>query len=122
MSRKDDLENNIRESYQIMDAYQAILRTSERPEEKARARREIEAQWALCGAAWKELKQRLLTQASRLPAGRYLDAARMDAAAAGMARPCDEVRTMLAAYRIDPDPGVERALARVQAAWRRNWL
>ena len=47
MTRKNDLERAIRESYRIIAEYEAILRTSDRPEEKARARRAIDEQWAL---------------------------------------------------------------------------
>jgi hypothetical protein len=47
MSRKDDLEGHIRESYEIIREYEAMLRTSDRPEEKLRARRSIDDQWAL---------------------------------------------------------------------------
>jgi hypothetical protein len=47
MARKDDLESHIRESYGILHDYEDILRTSDRPEEKARARRIIEEQWSL---------------------------------------------------------------------------
>jgi len=45
MARKDDLENSIRESYDIIRDYEAIVHTSERPEEKARARRVVREQW-----------------------------------------------------------------------------
>lgn len=41
MTRQDDLERYIRESYAIIRQYEDILRTSDRPEEKARARRLI---------------------------------------------------------------------------------
>jgi hypothetical protein len=167
MPRKDDLEDSIRESYRIINEYEAIIRTSDRPEEKARARRVIKEQWglvedyfadyavlvedafpidiaeiaarfgsrlaglrpidvvrqatklltepvarALTGEAWKALKQRLLTQASKLPAGNYLDVGRMNASAAEIYRLSGEVKTILATYRIDPDPGVIRVLAR----------
>ena len=47
MSRKEDLEQSIRESYRIIRDYEAVIRTSDRPEEKARARRMIDEQWAL---------------------------------------------------------------------------
>jgi formylglycine-generating enzyme required for sulfatase activity len=45
VSRKEDLEQSIRESYRIIREYEAILRTSDRPEERARARRAIDEQW-----------------------------------------------------------------------------
>ncbi|MBN1140042.1 MAG: SUMF1/EgtB/PvdO family nonheme iron enzyme [Anaerolineae bacterium] len=47
MARKDDLEKSIAESYQIIRGYEDILRTSDRPEEKARARRMIGEQGVL---------------------------------------------------------------------------
>lgn len=47
MLRQKDLEGNIRESYAILHEYEAILRTSDRPEEKARARRMIQEQRTL---------------------------------------------------------------------------
>jgi hypothetical protein len=47
MSRQADLENAIRESYTIIRDYEAIIRTSERPEEKLRAQRIIEKQWEI---------------------------------------------------------------------------
>lgn len=33
MSRKDDLESAIQESYELIREYEAIIRTSDRPEE-----------------------------------------------------------------------------------------
>jgi formylglycine-generating enzyme required for sulfatase activity len=50
MARKEDLENSIRESYDIINEYEAIIRTSDRPEEKRRARRIIQEQWKLIEA------------------------------------------------------------------------
>ena len=47
MSRKTDLEQAIRESYGIIVGYEDVIRTSNRPEEKARARRVIDEQWTL---------------------------------------------------------------------------
>ncbi|MBN1934096.1 MAG: SUMF1/EgtB/PvdO family nonheme iron enzyme [Anaerolineae bacterium] len=47
MTRKTDLEQSIRESYAILRDYEAIIRTSDRPEEKGRARRIVGEQWAL---------------------------------------------------------------------------
>jgi formylglycine-generating enzyme required for sulfatase activity len=46
VSRKDDLEQSIRESYEIINEYQAVMRTSNRAEEKVRARRIIREQRA----------------------------------------------------------------------------
>jgi hypothetical protein len=232
MSRKDDVEQAIRESYEIIREYEDTIRTSSRPEESARARQMIHKQWGLIGAylteyiplaqgalpaditeiaahfqreqvaavddtvppepiqalkmellalkenldlvrerrseyvlstdiplqlvkeerhlverirrlerridelrpiaivrqatklltepvaraltgeAWKALKQRLLTQASKLPASNHLDVNKMDAAAEDLYRLIGEVKTFLAAYRIDPDPGVLGVLER----------
>jgi formylglycine-generating enzyme required for sulfatase activity len=47
VARKDDLEQSIRESYEIIREYEAILRMSIRPEEKARATRQIREHWSL---------------------------------------------------------------------------
>jgi hypothetical protein len=47
MARKEDLEHHIRESYEIIRDYEDIVRTSDRPEEKTRARRMINEQWSL---------------------------------------------------------------------------
>jgi energy-coupling factor transporter ATP-binding protein EcfA2 len=47
MSRKDDLERNIRESYDLIRKDEEIIRLSDRPKEQRRARREIEEQWGL---------------------------------------------------------------------------
>ena len=45
MSRKDDLERSIRDSYEIIREYEDQIRIASRPEEKARARRAIDEQW-----------------------------------------------------------------------------
>jgi tetratricopeptide (TPR) repeat protein len=45
MSRKDDLEHQIRESYDIIHQYEEITQTSDRPEEVQRAEHKIEEQW-----------------------------------------------------------------------------
>ena len=47
MTRREDLEENVRQSYQLIREYEDILRLSADPREKARARRAIEEQWAL---------------------------------------------------------------------------
>ncbi len=47
MSRKDDLERHIRETYDAIHQYEEIIQTSDRPEEKTRAQRRIKAQWEL---------------------------------------------------------------------------
>jgi len=47
MTRKEDLEQHIRQSYRLIRDYEATLRLSDDPKEKARARHAIEEQWAL---------------------------------------------------------------------------
>lgn len=47
MSRREDLEENIRESYALIGQYEAIQRDTDRPEERRRARRIIDEQWEL---------------------------------------------------------------------------
>ena len=47
MTRKSDLEHHIRESYGLLREYEEILRLSENPKERARARQAIEEQWGL---------------------------------------------------------------------------
>ncbi len=47
MSRQTDLENNIRESYDLIHQYESIVRLSSDPKEKARVRRNIQEQWGL---------------------------------------------------------------------------
>jgi len=47
MSRKDDLERHIRNSYDIIRQYEEMVQTSDRPEEVQRAQRKIEEQWGL---------------------------------------------------------------------------
>jgi len=62
MSRKEDLEQLIRDSYDIIHQYEEIVQTSERPEEKARAQREIKEQRELATgylAEYQALCQRL---------------------------------------------------------------
>jgi tetratricopeptide (TPR) repeat protein len=46
MSRRDDLEQRIREAYDIIREYEEIAQVSDRPEEIQRARRQIEEQWS----------------------------------------------------------------------------
>jgi hypothetical protein len=41
-----DPQPAIRESYGLVREYEALLRTSDRPEEKIRARRIVDEQWA----------------------------------------------------------------------------
>jgi hypothetical protein len=45
MSRKTDLEQGIRESYQLIEEYQSIARTSSDPKERVRCEKAIEEQW-----------------------------------------------------------------------------
>ncbi|HDQ72937.1 MAG TPA: hypothetical protein ENN19_12700 [Chloroflexi bacterium] len=61
--------------------------------------------WELDGMPWKTLKQRLLTQASKLPAARYLDVAALERAADELARLNRETALLLEACRIQPNPG-----------------
>jgi hypothetical protein len=67
---------------------------------------------ALTGEPWKGLRQRLLTQASRLPHAAHLDTALMEEAADGLIRLTREVRILLEAHRIEPNPGQLEALQR----------
>jgi len=85
MSRKDDLERNIRESYDLIRKDEEIIRLSDRPREQRRAQREIEELWTLIagylaeyrglvrGALADEIAQiarRLSTLGIELPAAR----------------------------------------------------
>ena len=47
MSRRQDLESHIRASYGIICEYKDLIRTSDRPEDKQRAKRLIDGQWSL---------------------------------------------------------------------------
>jgi hypothetical protein len=47
MSRKDDLDQNIRECYALISQYEAIQRDTDRPEERKRAERIVGEQWEL---------------------------------------------------------------------------
>ena len=49
MSRRDDLEQHIRESYELVREYEDIVRTTDRPEERQRAERVIRKQRSLIG-------------------------------------------------------------------------
>ena len=66
----------------------------------------------LTGEPWKGLRQRLLTQASRLPHAAHLDTVLMEEAAGDLIRLTGEVRILLEAYRIEPNPGQLEALER----------
>jgi len=67
---------------------------------------------ALTGERWKGLRQRLLTQASKLPHRAHLDVAAMEAAAGDLSRLVRELQVLLAAYRLEPNPGGLEALER----------
>lgn len=71
---------------------------------------------ALTGEPWKGLRQRLLTQASRLPHVAYLDTALMEEAVDDLIRLIHEARVLLEAYRIEPNPGQVEALERRSAS------
>jgi hypothetical protein len=66
----------------------------------------------LTGEPWKPLRQRLLTQASKLPHSAHLDVELMDEAAEELSRLMGEMRILLAAYRIEPNPGQLEGLER----------
>lgn len=67
---------------------------------------------ALIGESWKSLRRRLLAQASRLPHAAHLDTALMEAAADDLIRLTGEIRILLEAYRIEPNPGQLEGLER----------
>ena len=64
----------------------------------------------ISGEQWDALRQRLLTQASKLPRSAYLDVALLAAKADDMIRLSDEIQVLLMAYRIEPNPGQIEAL------------
>jgi hypothetical protein len=66
----------------------------------------------LTGEPWKPLRQRLLTQASKLPRAAHLDVALLEEVTNDLIRLAREVRILLEAYRIDPNPGQLEALER----------
>jgi hypothetical protein len=66
----------------------------------------------LTGEPWKPLRQRLLTQASKLPHATYLDTALMEEAVGDLIQLTREIRILLEAYRIEPNPGQMEALQR----------
>ena len=47
MGRKEELENHIRESCDLIRQYETIIRETDRPKERKRARRIIDEQWEL---------------------------------------------------------------------------
>jgi hypothetical protein len=67
---------------------------------------------ALTGEPWKALRQRLLTQASKLPHRAHLDVPALEAAASELPRLVHESQILLEAYRIEPNPGQLEALER----------
>jgi hypothetical protein len=66
----------------------------------------------LTGAPWRALRQRLLTQASRLPSKDYLDSALLEAAAGDLAHLAHDVQVLLEARRIEPDSAQLEGLRR----------
>lgn len=67
---------------------------------------------AMEGRQWKGLRQQLLTQASKLPASYHLDIAALETASIGLAQLNCEIRILLEAHRIEPNPGQLEALER----------
>jgi hypothetical protein len=67
---------------------------------------------ALNGEPWKPLRQRLLTQASKLPRAAHIDAALLRDSAGELIQLAREVQVLLEAYRIEPNPGQLEALRR----------
>jgi hypothetical protein len=59
---------------------------------------------------WGDLRQQLLTQASRLPREAALDVAVLNERLDEMIRLSDEIQVLLMAYRIEPHPGQIEAL------------
>ena len=59
---------------------------------------------------WSDLRQQLLTQASRLPRESALDVTVLNDRIDKMIRLCDEIQVLLMAYRIEPNPGQIEAL------------
>jgi hypothetical protein len=66
----------------------------------------------LTGEPWKRLRQRLLTQASRLPRTAHLDTALVEEALDDLIQLSRDVRTLLEAHRIEPNLGQLEALGR----------
>ena len=58
---------------------------------------------ALTKSPWKKLGQDLLTRASKFPRDTYLDMVFLQARASDVARLVSEVRTLLAAHRLEPE-------------------
>ena len=60
MSRRDDLEQNIRECYEIIREYEFIQRDTNRPEERKRSERIIGRQWQLTEEHFAECQLRAI--------------------------------------------------------------
>lgn len=54
MSRREDLERYIRQSYEIIRDYEEMIQTSNRPEDKQQAQRAVDRQWGLIEGYLKE--------------------------------------------------------------------
>lgn len=65
---------------------------------------------AMTGNSWGDLRQQLLTQASRLPREAALDVVVLNDRVADLIRLCDEIQVLLMAHRIEPHPGQIEAL------------
>jgi hypothetical protein len=66
----------------------------------------------LAGEPWKALRQRLLTQASKLPHANHLDTELMGEVSDDLIQLIREIRILLEAHRIEPNPGQLEALER----------
>ncbi|MEJ2560780.1 MAG: hypothetical protein P8186_32075 [Anaerolineae bacterium] len=66
----------------------------------------------LTGEPWKPLRQRLLTQASKLPHAAYMDTALMEEVVGDLIQLTREIRVLLEAHRIEPNQGQLEALQR----------
>ena len=64
----------------------------------------------ITGEQWGDLRQQLLTQASKLPRANYLDVAVLNDRIDELIRLSDEIQVLLMAYRIEPNPGQIEAL------------
>jgi hypothetical protein len=64
----------------------------------------------ITGDQWDDLRQQLLTQASKLPRELALDVVVLSDRLDTMIRLCDEIQVLLMAYRIEPNPGQIEAL------------
>jgi hypothetical protein len=78
MTRRQDLESHIRASYILICEYEDILRISDRPKEKARARRNIREQWGLIDGYLNEYLSLCERQGASLPSDVQEIAARFE--------------------------------------------